>query len=152
RLPYDRQNTSMKGFKMCADCQAEYDDPTNRRFHAQPNACPVCGPSLELWNASGEVISKYHDALIAAADALRRGQTVALKGIGGFHLITDARNEKSVQLLRQRKHREEKPLALMFPSLERIKEVCEVPPLEQRLLLSPEAPIVLLKRIERPKN
>jgi [NiFe] hydrogenase maturation protein HypF len=152
RLPYDRQNTSMKSFAMCADCQAEYDDPANRRFHAQPNACPVCGPSLELWNPSGEVISKHHDALMAAADALRSGQIVAVKGIGGFHLITDARNDKAVQLLRQRKHREEKPLALMFPSLESIKDVCEVSPLEQRLLLSPEAPIVLLRRIANSKT
>jgi hydrogenase maturation protein HypF len=149
RLPYDRHNTSMKSFTMCADCQAEYHDPTNRRFHAQPNACPVCGPSLELWHTSGEVIFKHHDALTAVANAVRRGQIVALKGIGGFHLITDARNEQTIQLLRQRKHREEKPLALMFPSLERIKDVCEVSPLEQRLLLSPEAPIVLLRRMGR---
>jgi hydrogenase maturation protein HypF len=146
RLPYDRQNTSMKSFTMCADCQAEYDDPTNRRFHAQPNACPVCGPNIELWNALGKVISKHHDALNAAANAVRSGQIVALKGIGGFHLIIDARSKQAVQLLRQRKHREEKPLALMFPSLKSIKDVCEVSPLEQRLLLSPEAPIVLLRR------
>jgi hydrogenase maturation protein HypF len=151
RVPYDRQNTSMKSFTMCADCQAEYNDPTNRRFHAQPNACPVCGPSLELWNASGEVISKNHDTLIAAADAIRSGQIVALKGIGGFHLIADARNEKAVQLLRERKHREEKPLALMFPSLESVKGVCQVSPLEERLLVSPEAPIVLLRRIGEQK-
>jgi hydrogenase maturation protein HypF len=151
RLPYDRQSTSMKSFTMCADCLAEYDDPTNRRFHAQPNACPVCGPHLELWNSSGEVISKNHDALIAAAQAVRNGQIVALKGIGGFHLITDARNESAVQLLRERKHREEKPLALMFPSLETVKGVCEVSPLEERLLLSPEAPIVLLRRIGEQK-
>src|SRR5437899_9874225 len=128
----------MKAFAMCADCQAESDDPMNRRFHAQPNACPVCGPSLELWNASGELVSEHHDALTAVVDALRSGQIVALKGIGGFHLIIDARNDQAVQLLRQRKHREEKPLAFMFPSLESIKDVCEVSPLEQRLLLSPE--------------
>jgi hydrogenase maturation protein HypF len=152
RLPYDRQNTSMKSFAMCAVCQAEYDNATNRRFHAQPNACPVCGPTLELWNASGVVISKHHDALIAAADALRGGLIVALKGIGGFHLITDGRNEETVQLLRQRKHREEKPLALMFPSLESLKDICEVSLLEQRLLLSAEAPIVLLKRIGARKG
>jgi hydrogenase maturation protein HypF len=151
RVPYDRQHTSMKKFKMCPDCQAEYDDPTNRRFHAQPNACPVCGPHLELWNASGGVTSKNHEALIAAADAVRGGQIVALKGIGGLHLITDARNEKAVQLLRKRKHREEKPLALMFPSLESVKVTCEVSALEERLLASPEAPIVLLRRIRDSK-
>jgi hydrogenase maturation protein HypF len=149
RLPYDRQNTSMKSFTMCADCQTEYDDPANRRFHAQPNACPVCGPGLELWNPSGKVISKNHDALIAAAEAMRSGQIVALKGIGGFHLMTDARNEKAVRLLRERKHREEKPLALMFPSLDSIKSVCQVSPLEERLLVSPEAPIVLLRRTSK---
>jgi hydrogenase maturation protein HypF len=152
RLPYDRPNTSMKSFAMCADCRAEYDDPTNRRFHAQPNACPVCGPHLELWNDSGEVMSKNLYALRAAVEAVSSGQIVALKGIGGFHLITDARNEKAVQLLRQRKHREEKPLALMFPSLESIKNLCEVSQLEQRLLLSPEAPIVLLKRSRNRKS
>jgi hydrogenase maturation protein HypF len=152
RLPYDRQNTSMKIFTMCPDCQTEYDDPTNRRFHAQPNACPVCGPRLELWNASGEVVCRNHDALVAAAEAVRSGQIVAFKGIGGFHLIADARNEKAVHLLRQRKHRDEKPLALMFPSLETVKCVCKVSPLEERLLLSPEAPIVLLSRIGVEKS
>jgi hydrogenase maturation protein HypF len=147
RLPYDRPNTSLKRFAMCAACQTEYDDPTNRRFHAQPNACPVCGPHLALWNPSGEVICNNDDALFAAVEAVRSGQIVALKGIGGFHLITDARNEKAVWLLRQRKHREEKPLALMFPSLESVKGACDVSALEERLLLSPEAPIVLLRRI-----
>ena len=151
RLPYDRQNTWMKCFTMCTECQAEYDDPTNRRFHAQPNACPVCGPHLEFWNSSGEVISRNHDALSAAANAARSGQIIALKGIGGFHLITDARNEKAVQGLRERKHREEKPLALMFPSLESVKAACEVSALEERLLVSPEAPIVLLRRIGEQK-
>lgn len=146
RLPYDRPNTSMKGFTMCPACKAEYEDPSDRRFHAQPNACPLCGPHLEIWNASGNRISENHAALLAAADALRRGRIVAVKGIGGFHLMADARNESAVQLLRRRKHRQEKPFALMFPSLENVLSVCEVSPLEQRLLLSPEAPIVLLRR------
>jgi hydrogenase maturation protein HypF len=146
-LPYDRANTSMKAFTMCPQCQAEYDSPRDRRFHAQPNACPVCGPQLELWNRAGKVLSKRDEALVAAVDAIRHGQIVAVKGLGGFHLMVDARNEDAVRLLRERKHREEKPLALMFPSLESIKTVCEVSPLEERLLRSPESPIVLLRRM-----
>ena len=132
-LPYDRANTSMTRFTMCPQCQAEYDDPRNRRFHAQPNACPT-----------------NYDALLAAAQAIREGKIVAVKGIGGFHLMADARNEKAVLRLRERKHREEKPLALLFPSLESVKMICKVSALEERLLRSPEAPIVLLQRLVRP--
>ncbi len=145
-LPYDRANTSMKMFTMCPLCQTEYNDPRDRRFHAQPNACPICGPHLELWNPAGEAVFGGHQALHAAARVIRRGQIVAVKGLGGFHLMVDARNEKAVQLLRERKQREEKPFALMFPTLESIKAVCEVSPLEERLLRSPESPIVLLRR------
>jgi hydrogenase maturation protein HypF len=147
-LPYDRVNTSMKKFAMCPRCQAEYDDPHDRRFHAQPNACPVCGPRLELWSDTGERIFGGNRALLAAAQMVRRGRIVAVKGIGGFHLFADARNEKAVRLLRERKHREEKPFALLFPSLESVKEACEVSPAEERLLRSPEAPIVLLHRLQ----
>ena len=160
-LPYDRANTSMKQFVMCQQCQAEYDDPRNRRFHAQPNACPVCGPRLELWQSrigfqpvsdakeNGDRCDAgptNDDAMRAAVEAIREGQIVAVKGIGGFHLIVDARNDAAVKRLRERKHREEKPFALMFPSLERVEAVCEVSSLEERLLRSPEAPIVLLRR------
>ncbi len=158
-LPYDRVNTSMKAFTMCPQCQAEYDDPRDRRFHAQPNACPVCGPHLELWEGSrvceNAESPRSHErgygALLAAAHAIRCGQIVAVKGLGGFHLMADARNDKTVQLLRERKHREEKPFALMFPSLESVKAECDVSPLEERLLRSPEAPIVLLRRLVRPQ-
>jgi hydrogenase maturation protein HypF len=154
-LPYDRANTSMKAFTMCPQCQAEYDDPRDRRFHAQPNACPVCGPQLELWpgsrvceNAeSPRSHERGYDALLAAVQAIREGKIVAVKGLGGFHLMADARNDKAVQLLRERKQREEKPFALMFPSLASIKAECEVSPLEERLLRSPEAPLVLLRRL-----
>jgi hydrogenase maturation protein HypF len=149
-LPYDRANTSMKGFTMCPLCQIEYDDPANRRFHAQPNACPICGPHLELWTQAGEAVFGGHQALRSAVRIIRNGQIVAVKGLGGFHLMADARNDKAVQRLRERKQREEKPLALMFPSLESVKAVCEVSPLEERLLRSPESPIVLLKRLTRP--
>ena len=146
-LPYDRAGTAMKHFKMCPQCQAEYDDPHDRRFHAQPNACPVCGPHLELWTPAGEAVFANHQALLAAAQALRRGRILAVKGVGGFHLLVDARHEAAVQRLRARKHREEKPFALMFPSVAAVRVVCEVSPLEERLLRSPEAPIVLLRRL-----
>jgi hydrogenase maturation protein HypF len=145
-LPYDRVNTSMKKFPMCPACRIEYENPSDRRFHAQPNACPVCGPRLEFWDVSGAAIFGGDEALRAAANAIRRGKIVAVKGLGGFHLLAAACNEKTVRLLRERKHREEKPFALMFPSLESVKAVCDVSPLEQRLLVSPEAPIVLLRR------
>jgi hydrogenase maturation protein HypF len=159
-LPYDRANTSMAPFAMCPQCQAEYDDPRNRRFHAQPNACPVCGPRLELWRggiqqnaAFSETQSqprsaeRSYDALLTTAETIREGIIVAVKGIGGFHLMADARNDSAVRRLRARKHREEKPFALMFPSLQSVKVACEVSPLEERLLRSPEAPIVLLRRL-----
>ena len=146
-LPYDRANTSMKQFTMCPACRREYEDTRDRRFHAQPNACPACGPRLELWSADGEVIHGGEEALRAAARMIRRGKIVAAKGVGGFHLLTDARNETSVCLLRERKHREEKPFALMFSTITAVKLHCEVDALEEQLLLSPAAPIVLLKRI-----
>ena len=145
-LPYDRANTSMSAFKMCPACQREYDNPNNRRFHAQPNACPVCGPQLELWSASGEAVFGGNEALLAAAQAIRRGRIVAVKGIGGFHLMADASNDEAVQLLRKRKSREEKPFALLFPSIETVQQLCELSDTEKQLLLSPAAPIVLLKK------
>jgi hydrogenase maturation protein HypF len=153
-LPYDRANTSMKSFEMCEACEREYHDPNNRRFHAQPNACPNCGPQLELLECGdmsllskrGHVRALQNDALLAA-EAIRDGKILALKGIGGFQLLADARNEKAVQRLRERKHREEKPFALMFPSLESVKEICAVNKFEERLLQSPEAPIVLLNKL-----
>jgi hydrogenase maturation protein HypF len=145
-LPYDRPRTTMAGFEMCAACRAEYEDPGNRRFHAQPNACPACGPHLELWSADGRAIASRDEALRAAAENVRAGRTVAVKGLGGFHLVVDARNDEAVRRLRRAKAREEKPFALMFPSLERVRDECEVSALEETLLLGPEAPIVLLDR------
>ncbi|MDI6779893.1 MAG: carbamoyltransferase HypF [Bacteroidota bacterium] len=145
-IPYDRPNTSMKIFEMCEDCRREYENPLERRFHAQPIACPVCGPHIELWDAQGDRISKLHIALIDAAKAIHDGKIVALKGLGGFQLLCDARNNEVVARLRERKHREEKPFALMFPNIESVQNVCEVSSLEERLILSPESPIVLLKR------
>jgi hydrogenase maturation protein HypF len=156
-LPYDRANTTMRGFTMCDACRAEYEDPRNRRFHAQPNACPVCGPRLEFWDntgapvsdpasstANGRARSETGAPILAAAQAIRDGTIVAVKGIGGFHLMCAAHDEAAVRRLRERKQREEKPFAVMFPSLESIRAECDVNELEARLLGSPEAPIVLL--------
>jgi hydrogenase maturation protein HypF len=145
-LPYDRRSTSMKKFEMCLKCRAEYENPADRRFHAQPNACPQCGPQLQLWDNDGKRIAEQNNALLQGAQAIREGKIVAVKGLGGFHLITDARNEEAVRRLRERKHREEKPFALIYPSLDRVREECLVSELEERLLLSPESPIVLLQR------
>ncbi|HUI30261.1 MAG TPA: carbamoyltransferase HypF [Candidatus Acidoferrales bacterium] len=148
-LPYDRPNTTMQKFEMCEECREEYENPGNRRFHAQPNACPKCGPHIELWDRNGGVLAAHHDALLQASEAIKVGKIVALKGIGGFQLLVDARNDEGVKLLRVRKHREEKPFALMYPSLGRLKQECEISEIEERLLLSPEAPIVLLKRMKQ---
>ncbi len=153
-LPYDRPNTSMRIFQMCPACQAEYTDPRDRRFHAQPNACPVCGPRLELWDADGRALCSQDQALLSAAAAIRQGRVVAVKGLGGFHLMVDARNDDAVRLLRRRKHREEKPFALMVPwahgpeseAVRHVEALCHVNELEARLLRSAESPIVLLRR------
>jgi hydrogenase maturation protein HypF len=142
-LPYDRANTTMRVFEMCDACRAEYDDPRNRRFHAQPNACSLCGPHLELWDKSGNLLSRKHEALLNAAKAISAGEIVAVKGLGGFHLVVDAGNDAAIQRLRERKHREEKPFALMLPNLEFIKNVCELSPLEEQLITSSAAPIVI---------
>jgi hydrogenase maturation protein HypF len=148
-LPYDRSKTSMKKFTMCAECDREYHDPLDRRFHAQPNACPKCGPHLELWTENGTVIAARNNALRVAAEAIRAGKIVALKGLGGFQLIADARNQAAVVRLRERKRREDKPFALMYPSIDAIRADCDVSDLEERLLHSPESPIVLVGRARR---
>ncbi|MCK4882242.1 MAG: carbamoyltransferase HypF, partial [Candidatus Omnitrophica bacterium] len=134
----------MKSFQMCPACEEEYKDADNRRFHAQPNACSECGPHLELWGPDGKAIASQQEAITGAVNAIKEGRIVAVKGIGGFHLIVDAYNEESVRRLRARKHREEKPFALMFPSMESIKGECEVSAQEASLLKSGESPIVLL--------
>ena len=131
-IPYDRPNTTMRGFTMCPECRREYEDPENRRFHAQPNACPVCGPALE-------------SALEEAAKLLAEGQIVALKGIGGFQLLADANNELAVSELRRRKHREEKPFAVMMPDLNTVRSYCLVSDAEAEALMGAAAPIVLLE-------
>ncbi len=145
-LPYDRPNTSMKNFTMCNECRREYENPIDRRFHAQPTACPVCGPQIELWNKNGEVVSEKFEAIPKTIELISEGKIIAFKGLGGYQLIVDASNNEAVSQLRTRKHREEKPFALMFTNLESIKSLCEVSKFEESSLLSPESPIVLLKR------
>ncbi len=143
-LPYDRPNTTMKVFKMCKDCEREYHDPRDRRFHAQPNACPVCGPWISLYSSDGTLIAERQSALEVTVRLLREGKILAVKGLGGFHLMCDARREEVVGLLRERKRRKEKPFAVMFKDLEQLTEYAEVSQLEKALLLLPERPIVLI--------
>ncbi len=145
-LPYDRERTTMRSFTMCADCRAEFEHPADRRFHAQPNACPVCGPRVALWDHAGRTIGDIHDAITRAAAMIREGRIIAVKGIGGFHLLCDATNEASVRELRRRKHREEKPFALLVPDLEHATRLAQVGDIEAMSLQSPAAPVVLIKR------
>jgi hydrogenase maturation protein HypF len=147
-IPYDRPHTSMKSFRMCQECQAEYDDPGNRRFHAQPNGCAECGPRVTLFdNTRGEIRSE--DPVRKAALLLRQGYVLAIKGIGGFHLAADAENDQAVRRLRERKHREEKPLALMSYAISDIRRYAVVEEADEPLLTSPERPIVLLEKKRR---
>ncbi len=163
-IPYDRRNTSMAAFPMCPDCQQEYEDVENRRFHAQPVACPRCGP--EIWleplgvdesdqNSKSKIQNsklKGQTAINATCDLLKDGAIVAIKGIGGFHLACDATNPTAVQTLRQRKHRDHKPFALMARDIAIIEQYCTLNSEERALLQSPAAPIVLVKREERGKQ
>lgn len=145
-LPYDRNNTSMKKFEMCDVCREEYENPLDRRFHAQPIACPVCGPHVELWDDQGKVMERDDAAIVHACENIRRGKIVAVKGLGGFHLFVDARNDEAVRTLRRRKRREEKPLAVMCPALSSVEDLCEMSPLERHLVTLPSAPIIVMKR------
>lgn len=151
-VPYDRPATTMKKFHLCADCQREYDHPSDRRFHAQPNACPKCGPHLELWDKNGDILQSHDGALMATVTAIRQGKIVAIKGLGGFHLMVDAYSQTAVQSLREKKHRPDKPFALMYPDLTQVQGVCEVSEIEANLLRSPQAPIVLLRLKNSDKN
>ncbi|MFY7805193.1 MAG: carbamoyltransferase HypF [Limnoraphis robusta] len=156
KLPYDRENTSMAGFKFCGDCQQDYEEPVNRRFHAQPIACHFCGPKVTLERADGKPVTAHMFSMLDEVDAvctlLQRGQIVAIKGLGGFHLACDATNEEIVQKLRQRKHRPDKPLALMARDINIIENHCFVTAEERELLESSAAPIVLLRRKQSSKN
>jgi hydrogenase maturation protein HypF len=146
RLPFDRERTSMGCFPLCSACQAEYEDPTDRRFHAQTIACPTCGPQVRLTDNAGKLEAVCEAALAGAIAAIRTGQIVAVKGIGGFHLVVRADDFDAVDRLRHRKSRYAKPLAVMFESLEEIENYGDVSDEERRLLAGPAAPIVLLRR------
>jgi hydrogenase maturation protein HypF len=143
--PYDRGRTTMAGFPMCADCRAEYDDPANRRFHAQPTACPECGPKLQLLDSSGRPLSAA-DPLTSFAEALRAGRIGAMKGLGGYHLICDAGNPEAIAELRRRKHRDEKPFAVMAADLAAARDLVAISPQEEAVLCSTHGPIVLLRK------
>ena len=142
-IPYDRPKTSMKVFPMCSRCDREYHDPGNRRFHAQPNACPSCGPGVSLHDRQGNLLSATNP-VAAAATLLSQGKILAMRGLGGFHLVVDGCSSTAVALLRARKGRPDKPLAVMVRDLAAAHEFCNLNPSEQKILTSPERPIVLL--------
>ena len=145
QLPYDRRHTSMKSFTMCSDCQKEYDNPLERRFHAQPNACPACGPHLELYDSMGSYV-KTTDVIKSTSLFLKQGFIVAIKSLGGFQLAVDATNDVAVERLRQRKNRWEKPFAIMVKDLDTANKLCLMNANEAELLQSAASPIVLLKK------
>lgn len=148
-IPYDRSNTSMADFAMCPECENSYKDVENRRFHAQPVACHVCGPHAWLERADGKPITTSMFSMLDDIDAvctlLQKGEIVAIKGLGGFHLACDATQETAVQKLRERKGRYHKPFALMAKDMAVVEEYCTPTPKERELLESPAAPIVLIK-------
>ncbi len=145
-IPYDRCNTTMADFQMCPSCQKEYQDPTDRRFHAQPTACRECGPQLQLLDPDGARITE--DPVEGAARRLLRGEIVAIKGIGGFHLAVRADNPAAVTRLRDLKHRPAKPFALMCASLKAARKLIRLTPTGEKLIASPAAPILLADRID----
>lgn len=150
-LPYDRPNTSMAGFTLCPECEAEYTTPSDRRFHAEPVACPVCGPKLTFKKPVHSETVEENAALDATLEHLQNGEIVAVKGIGGYHLMCDARNETAVEKLRQRKFRPDKPFAVMFPlaghdGMDIVRQYAELSAEEAELLASPSRPIVLASK------
>jgi hydrogenase maturation protein HypF len=147
-VPYDRPLTTMAGFAMCEACAAEYHDPADRRFHAQPVCCPACGPRLQLLDASGGEVSAA-DPIVAAAALLAAGDVLAVKGLGGYHLAVDAGSEPAAAALRARKHREDKPFALMAADIEAARRLCEIDETGASLLASRRRPIVLLPRLRQ---
>jgi hydrogenase maturation protein HypF len=144
-IPYDRPQTSMRVFPLCSRCEQEYHDPTNRRFHAQPNACPACGPTLTLHSRTGERTDST-DPVADTVSLLEKGQVIALRGMGGFHLTVNGCSHTAVALLRTRKSRPDKPLAIMVRDLKAVKKFCFCGTLEEQLLSSPAHPIVLLQK------
>ena len=149
RIPYDRPNTTMVDFSMCRLCASQYAEPGDRRFHAQPIACPVCGPSCWLTDSHGRQIL-CDEPIVAAADLIRRGRIIAIKGLGGFHLACRADDEHVVRRLRMRKSRDAKPFALMVKDLEQARQLCELDDGARNLMTGPKCPILLLPRRRAP--
>lgn len=145
-IPYDRPKTTMAVFPLCPDCLSEYSDPLNRRFHAQPIACHACGPQVSLLSSTGDEIEVRDSAVSQAIQLLKDGSILAIKGIGGYHLAVDACNHDAVRKLRERKKRDEKPFAVMAPNLEAARKLALMDDMEERLLTSPEAPIVIVRK------
>ena len=145
-LPYDRVNTTMETFPLCHHCRREYEDMADRRFHAEAMACPMCGPHLALWDSQGAVLAEREDALQRACELVRQGGILAVKGLGGFQLWGDALSLPGVKTLRERKRRPRKPFAVLFPSLQVLRDHCFLTSEDQALLTSPQSPIVLLRR------
>lgn len=152
-LPYDRKNTSMNKFNMCSDCNNEYHNPLNRRYHSQPNCCSICGPNLFLYdNRKNQIKFRNSCELFTKiAQLINRGKIIAIKGIGGYHLVCDAENTNVVKELRKRKRRKHKPFAIMSKNIESIKKFCYLSVFEERLLKSRERPILLLRWKENDK-
>ncbi|WP_234697140.1 carbamoyltransferase HypF [Nitrosophilus alvini] len=145
-VPFDRKNTSMAEFEMCPKCKEEYEDPLDRRYHAQAISCFDCGPGLCIKSKKGKTFAEGIEAIKMAAKLLKKGKIVAVKGLGGFHLMCDATNARSVKTLRQRKNRQSKPFAVMFRNLDQIERVAELSERERELILSKEKPIVIVKK------
>ena len=150
RIPYDRPNTTMADFAMCSLCASQYAQPQDRRFHAQPIACPRCGPSCWLTDSRGKQVV-CDDAVVAAADILRRSRIVAIKGLGGFHLACRADEEHVIRRLRMRKNRDAKPFALMVKDLSRARQLCRLDANAERLMTGPQCPILVLPRRTDPE-
>lgn len=149
-IPYDRDKTSMACFPMCESCTEEYTNPLDRRFHAQPNACPKCGPEVWMTDNTGKELYRKEPSLPAAARALAEGKILAVKGLGGFHLMCDARSSEAVQTLRQRKNRYGKPLAVMVPDMDTARQIATISDEEERWLSGIERPIVILSTPNSP--
>jgi len=147
-IPYDRKNTSMSKFTMCKECKKEYENPLNRRYHAQPISCFDCGPILSVKSLNFEVptFKKEIEKIEFIANKIKEGKIVAIKGLGGFHLVCDATNKEAVNLLRKRKNRPSKPFAMMFKNIDEIKKYCFIDKKDEKLILSKEKPIVLVKK------
>lgn len=147
-VPYDRVNTSMAQFALCPLCQEEYNDPSNRRYHAQPVACESCGPKIALYNTNDTVLYRNDSAIKEAAQLLNEGKIIAIKGLGGFHIMCDATNEFSVGMLRERKNRPQKPFAVMFKNETQLQEHVKTSSNERQIITSKERPITIVRKKE----